>query len=155
VLEHKGVNLAPWNVSGYSLAERDGRVLVDGDPLVCYHFHGFKLLGPCLFDTGLSTYGVRTGAVLRNGVYARYARRIHALSRRLVLSGDQTLRNSAPLSGRRTLARALANDRVFVVAGPIAADLKLGWAARPLLSLRATARNICGLDSRAGAPHLT
>jgi hypothetical protein len=43
VLEHVGGGLAPWNVRRYRLEERDGDVLVDGDPLVFYHFHGLRL----------------------------------------------------------------------------------------------------------------
>jgi hypothetical protein len=37
---HKGVDLAPWNQAGqYRYSLRGGRVHVDDDPLVFYHFH--------------------------------------------------------------------------------------------------------------------
>lgn len=41
-LEHKGVNLAPWNQGGdhYSYKIVGGNIMVDDDPLVLYHYHG-------------------------------------------------------------------------------------------------------------------
>ena len=46
VLQHVGRGLAPWNVSAYTLSERDGRVWVDDAPLVFYHYHSLKLFHP-------------------------------------------------------------------------------------------------------------
>jgi hypothetical protein len=43
VLEHPGGGLAPWNVTAYHLDERDGEVLVDGLPLVFFHYHALRL----------------------------------------------------------------------------------------------------------------
>jgi hypothetical protein len=42
IIEHKGVNVAPWNVDNYTLEERDGQIFVDGDLLIFYHFHGIR-----------------------------------------------------------------------------------------------------------------
>lgn len=41
VVQHKGVNLAPWNQGEgqYTYSRRDGVIYVDEDPLVWYHFH--------------------------------------------------------------------------------------------------------------------
>jgi hypothetical protein len=44
VLQHKGGGLAPWNILQYDIAERDGRVFVDDDPLVFFHYHRVKLV---------------------------------------------------------------------------------------------------------------
>lgn len=43
VLQHPGAGLAPWNVEQYALERRDGNVLVDGRPLVFYHYHSLVL----------------------------------------------------------------------------------------------------------------
>jgi hypothetical protein len=43
ILEHIGGGLAPWNVSNYTLSERDGRPWVDDVPVVFYHFHSLRL----------------------------------------------------------------------------------------------------------------
>ena len=41
--QHLGGGLAPWNVANHELTERDGQVLVDGEPLVFYHHHSLRL----------------------------------------------------------------------------------------------------------------
>jgi hypothetical protein len=42
ILRHPGANLAPWNVDRHALG-KDGRsVIVDGQPLIFYHFHGLS-----------------------------------------------------------------------------------------------------------------
>lgn len=44
VLEHKGGGLAPWNISQYrTRRDPDGRVFVDDDPLVFFHYHRTQL----------------------------------------------------------------------------------------------------------------
>jgi SAM-dependent methyltransferase len=43
VLQHPGGGLAPWNASRYRLERRDGSVLIDGQPLIFYHYHSLAL----------------------------------------------------------------------------------------------------------------
>ena len=43
VLEHKGGGLAPWNITQYEVRAIDGRVIVDDDPLVFFHYHRVRL----------------------------------------------------------------------------------------------------------------
>ena len=50
VLEHIGCNVAPWNIQNYQIYQRAGAVWVDDVPLIFYHFHQFKPLGPTQFD---------------------------------------------------------------------------------------------------------
>ncbi len=38
IIEHKGFNLAVWNVAGYILRPKGEIVMVDEDPLIFYHF---------------------------------------------------------------------------------------------------------------------
>jgi hypothetical protein len=40
IIEHKGVNLAPWNVDNYDLRMKHQKLMVDEDPVVFYHFSG-------------------------------------------------------------------------------------------------------------------
>ena len=43
-LEDRGVNLSTWNVNNYKITKvKDGKFLVDNEPLICFHFHGLKL----------------------------------------------------------------------------------------------------------------
>ena len=45
VLQHPGVGLAPWNLRSHKIASKGGRLLVEGRPLVFYHFHSFSIMG--------------------------------------------------------------------------------------------------------------
>lgn len=45
VLQNVGVGLAPWNLRSHRISTRGGRVLVDGQPLIAYHFHSFLIVG--------------------------------------------------------------------------------------------------------------
>ena len=45
VIENIGAGLAPWNFEQFDIvSELDGTVLVNGEPLIFYHFHGLKIL---------------------------------------------------------------------------------------------------------------
>jgi hypothetical protein len=43
VLRHPGGGLAPWNLDRHTLSRENGRVLVDGEPLVFFHFHRVRM----------------------------------------------------------------------------------------------------------------
>lgn len=51
ILMHAGAGIAPWNYSQYDFSsDDDDRIAVDGQPLIFYHFHQFKLLDNGRFD---------------------------------------------------------------------------------------------------------
>ena len=79
VLQHKGANLAPWNVGRYTLRQNDGKVFVDEDELVFFHFHNLKRVCSFAYDTCLSQYGFRLTRILRNAVYMPYVRMLQGL----------------------------------------------------------------------------
>jgi hypothetical protein len=45
VCQHVGINAGPWNIGKRTLALDGQRLMVDGSPLVCYHFHKVRILG--------------------------------------------------------------------------------------------------------------
>lgn len=71
VLQHKGANVAPWNVSGYELTVRGGQIFVDDQPLIFYHFHGLSQIRPWLYNPRLSYYRLQMSDVLLK-VYEMY-----------------------------------------------------------------------------------
>lgn len=71
VLHHPGVNLAPWNWVGHTLSIDNGRVTVDGEPLIVFHFAGLRRLGDALWDSGQLDYGVMTRPI-RTAIYGPY-----------------------------------------------------------------------------------
>jgi hypothetical protein len=58
VIHHKGANLAPWNYTNHRITLMNGRVLIDDDPLIFFHFHGFKQLNKWVYDTNLQIQGL-------------------------------------------------------------------------------------------------
>jgi putative methyltransferase (TIGR04325 family) len=79
VVEHKGVNLAVWNVDNYTLDERDGQVTVDGEPLIFYHFHGIRLQPDGSLAIWWPERHGTAGTLLRHLLYAPYVARLIAL----------------------------------------------------------------------------
>jgi hypothetical protein len=52
IIEHKGVNLAAWNLDNYAVQMKNATPMIDGDPLVFFHFTGTSLRE----DGGLNVY---------------------------------------------------------------------------------------------------
>ena len=72
VIRHPGMNTAPWNIENYRLEEKDGKVLVDGAPLIFFHFHGVKKrFGVFYFDQH-RLFGAPHSALIRNAIYRPY-----------------------------------------------------------------------------------
>lgn len=47
VSEHPGIHAGPWNIRKYRLdLSHEGVLLLNGDRLVCYHFHGLSMITP-------------------------------------------------------------------------------------------------------------
>ncbi|MEM2555015.1 MAG: hypothetical protein QXW69_07045, partial [Nitrososphaerota archaeon] len=44
IVQHKGVNIAPWNIRFYKLKKENNQIYVDNAPLIFYHFHRFYIL---------------------------------------------------------------------------------------------------------------
>jgi hypothetical protein len=81
VIQHKGVDVAPWNVANYTFAEGAGQVWVDDQPLICFHFHGCKQLLSWLFDSNLGRSGIRPSRVLRQKIFGPYIAELKQSSR--------------------------------------------------------------------------
>lgn len=78
VLEHPGVNAAPWNWAGAEWRVESADVTVDGRALVCFHFARFRpLRGTWWWQSGQLDYGVMPGR-LRNALYGAYWRALDA-----------------------------------------------------------------------------
>jgi hypothetical protein len=77
VLRHRGGGVAPWNVENYTLRLEKGRVLVDRQPLLFFHFHGLKQIGRWVCDPNLGGYGIEHNrSVLKRHVYGPYMREL-------------------------------------------------------------------------------
>lgn len=76
VLQYKGGGVAPWNVQKYDIGQHDGKITVDGNELIFYHFNQFMVLGKNRF------YLVRDYAINQKAVdliYKPYASMISGI----------------------------------------------------------------------------
>ena len=71
ILHQKGYNCAPWNIGNYKVTERGGRLWVDDEPLVFFHFHGMKRR-LSLFQIQHREYGAAVTWLMRNRLYRPY-----------------------------------------------------------------------------------
>jgi hypothetical protein len=83
VLQHKGANLAAWNVGNHELTLRDGKIFVDDQPLIFFHFHAFKQLAGWIYDTQLAQYKVTPSKILIRNIFAPYVRAVISRSQQL------------------------------------------------------------------------
>jgi hypothetical protein len=72
ILRHPGMNLAPWNVANSRIEGSEGRVTVDGRPLLFFHFHGVRRRLKSFYFSSHRVYHAPLGRILRNAVYRPY-----------------------------------------------------------------------------------
>jgi hypothetical protein len=121
VLGHPGANLAPWNLGRHHLQAREGRILVDGEPLIFFHFQGFKrLVGP------LWRLRHRENFVPRYPFLARllYRPYIRAMARAHALGSLAGLDANTPILKRAFSTRGRMRD---IASALIYRDFVLGW----------------------------
>ena len=115
VLRLNGANLAMWNVSSHHLTLQDGRVKVDGQPLIFFHFHGFRRPRPWLFNLSTAYYRVTSSHALLWGVFVPYIRQINAVEHDYRVScrpggnSQFTEDQLSPTQKMRQIASILAN----------------------------------------------
>jgi hypothetical protein len=142
VIEHKGANLAPWNIARYRITERNGTVMVDENPLIFYHFHKLKMLGPHLVDTGLTDRRASLNRVVRRSIYAPYLRELREVIERAG-AGINSIRPTGRV-GLIARIRLFIDHKMLMMIGPITAGLYLGSLVRPLLELRRRQKDKAG-----------
>lgn len=108
---HKGVNVGTWNIENYKITEKDGRIFVDEYPLVCYHYHGFRMY----FDRKgrIRPYPI---TVFNDRIYDIYVKSLEA-ARAKLLSADPSWKYSmAPNPGilrliKQTIMKNMRNHK--------------------------------------------
>jgi hypothetical protein len=78
--QHPGINLAPWNANVYKVNKEKDGVYVNGQPLIFYHFHEFKIYSDLTFEP---SYGHSVPKVVLDLVYKNYEKTILDLVKKL------------------------------------------------------------------------
>jgi SAM-dependent methyltransferase len=138
VLQHPGGGLAPWNIESYTLSVGPTGPLVDGVPLIFFHYHSLKLYrggGARLRTVGLFRDAFRTGNLLWSADYpvTRHERRLvwnpylRALERAYTV-----LRSLSPGFGAGFVRPPLRS----AAPGPVRAVARTARRAKHLLEVR-------------------
>jgi hypothetical protein len=83
VLEHPGINAAPWNVEPEHLTAVGGKPSLRGAPVLFYHYQGIREVEPGWFDPGLRNYRVPLTPAVAELIYLPYLRQLTAMQARL------------------------------------------------------------------------
>lgn len=143
VLQHKGVNLAPWNLDNYQIESNDKGIWVDEQPLVFFHFHGLRKIYKRLYDPNLYRYNARISKKIKNSIFVPYINALSEVNQKYLsqsyesanLNGIRDALESASIHRKlwQKLDRILYNFRILIAGNYI-------WVKRPIVEqiLRAT-----------------
>jgi hypothetical protein len=112
VNDNPGVNLAPWNLDNYSISVGvDGEPLVDGKPVVFFHFHRLRRVAPWLWRTAHAEFGAPLDRQVRQLIYRPYLAEIAAAERsvRLAVSAPPLRRDKARIGSIQERLRAVGS----------------------------------------------
>lgn len=99
VLEHKGLNLATWNLANYRVHETQQGVMVDDQPLIFFHFQGFRQLNPWLYDPNALDFRVFLTGKTKRLIFHPYIRELEHAGQML-----------APYTKRKILPKGIRGD---------------------------------------------
>jgi len=83
VLEQKGAGLAPWNLANYVYSGKNTELLIDGQPIILYHFHGVKRINRWLYDTNVIEYEIRLPEIVKQRLYTPYLMELNQVNHHL------------------------------------------------------------------------
>lgn len=111
VIENPGVNLAPWNLTNHEISVgADSQILVDGSPLIFFHFHGLLKKNNRYFFKH-APYGVKTTSLIRENLYRPYCSLLESLAKTI----PPQEHSYTPLTRKRTILRPLVGGRHFLI----------------------------------------
>ena len=81
VIEHKGANLAAWNLRNYRLHDKNGQLCVDNQNVLFYHFQGLKRAAPGVVDPNVRPYRLRVSWFMERNLYRPYLKKLREAQR--------------------------------------------------------------------------
>jgi len=88
VIKHKGANVTKWNIVNYKIIASEGKVWLDTQPIIFFHFHSLQTLTPYLyifdFNCGGAKMSRETYTIIRKFICQPYAQRLSAIQKDLL-----------------------------------------------------------------------
>jgi hypothetical protein len=86
VLEHKGANLAPWNLGKYKISLVNNTIMVDDQELIFFHFHGLRKKTSWLYNPSMHPYGnsIHSLPIVKVMIFESYIRKLQFIDRQLL-----------------------------------------------------------------------
>lgn len=91
VLDDSVSGLAPWNINRFDINKNNGAYVVNGQPLIYFHFQYFKILNKYWATNGFDRYKVKSHKHL-NLLYWEYWNSIEFIHRNLDIHSDDSFR---------------------------------------------------------------
>ena len=84
VIQHKGANVAPWNLANYCFSIHNNKIWVDDEELIFFHFHRLTQIENTIYDPGLSIYGNILSKIIEHHVYRPYIRLLRDINKQVL-----------------------------------------------------------------------
>jgi hypothetical protein len=131
VLKHPGANLGFWNYFRFQYDRVAGRVFVQGQPLLWFHFGDFLLGWRWWLHPNYSRRFMFPSRLVRRWVLAPYARTLHQLGRALAPGGAIARRTGVALT-----------PRLHPTASPAPVPGLIAWGLRLLRLIRRVGNHV-------------
>ncbi len=89
IYRHPGANVARWNIGRRVPQRVDSQLVIDGEPLIFFHFASFKQLTPRLFESNFSTHWVRLSRAVRDEIFGQYIAELRHIAGPLLPHGPR------------------------------------------------------------------
>ena len=110
VIQHKGANLAPWNLANSTIRFHDGKAWVGDEELIFFHFQGFQQINRWLYEPQLIRYGAHPTRAIRQHLLIPYWRALQRASAQMNKSIPDSL---APAGLRESIKKPPAEQPTF------------------------------------------
>ena len=79
ILKNRGANLAPWNVEGCKVEEKNGNLMVNGESIVFFHFSALRRVKSWIYTHGFSKSRRMPSRFIKMRIYAPYLETLKAI----------------------------------------------------------------------------
>jgi len=103
VLNNKGVNLAPWNISQYHFFIRRNQPYVDEDRVIFYHYHAFRRVSKRIIEPAPRTYHISSSVI--KYLYASYSEELLRIEKKIRQEPDESESHGLGVTFKRLLTQ--------------------------------------------------